>query len=452
VRLFRSASAYIFFAALVYAPWAYGGTTVESIEVINILLAVALFFWVVDLALGRRAPACPPLLFFLIVGIVALGGWMVCNAAAIYDSSFETFTRLERPAPRLAGSLDYAISAAWMIRATLLLGVTLFVVDLAQDRVWLLRLWWTIGLVAGSVALLGLLQKATGAGMIFWRPGAPGGQTTFFAAYYYHGNAGAYLNLVLPLTTGLAVRSFITPANAGIRALWSSIFVLTLVAIFANTSRMAQAIGIVLLIAIGFRFKRRLMDRFSRVEKNIALGGAAAIVLALWAVAQATHLEQPIQRWQHLGENFTADARWLSARIVLRQALPEVGLCGFGPGTFRAVFPSFNLSSNAPAEGTWRFLHNDYLQTIMEWGWAGAGLWAVVFFGGIIVGWRRFRSADARAWSPRRRLLLPLAVIALAGVAVHALVDFPLQIASIQLYAATYLGICWASALWKSAA
>ena len=84
----------------------------------------------------------------------------------------------------------------------------------------------------------------------------------------------------------------------------------------------------------------------------------------------------------------------------------------------------------------------------MEWGWFGSALWALLFFGGIAVAVRNLRAASARKWTPRRRFILPLIFIALTGVAVHALVDFPLQIMSIQLYIATYLGICWGSTRW----
>jgi O-antigen ligase len=93
-------------------------------------------------------------------------------------------------------------------------------------------------------------------------------------------------------------------------------------------------------------------------------------------------------------------------------------------------------------------LHQDYLQTILEWGWLGSSLWALLFFGGLVVGIRGYKRHATRNWMPRRRVMQPLAIVALAGVAMHALVDFPFQIESIQLYVATYLGVCWGSSFW----
>jgi hypothetical protein len=84
----------------------------------------------------------------------------------------------------------------------------------------------------------------------------------------------------------------------------------------------------------------------------------------------------------------------------------------------------------------------------MEWGWLGTTLWALLFFGGIAVGIRSYKQY-APDWPPRRRLLQPFVIIALMGVALHAMADFPLQIASIQLYVATYLGLCWGSISWN---
>jgi hypothetical protein len=302
--------------------------------------------------------------------------------------------------------------------------------------------------VGGSTAFLGLLQKATGAHMIFWQTAPPWGAKTFFATYYYHGNAGAFLNLVWPLTAGLVIRSFTARCHPATRAIWLSVLVLTIAAVLANTSRMAQLIALLLLIAICLRFGPALLRKLWHMERGIALAGTIAILLTLIALAQATHLEQPLSRWQSLGERIPNDARWQASRVAVG-ALSDIGFFGFGPATFRVVFPSYNGVAVQRVPGTWRFLHEDYLQTAMEWGWLGSALWALLFFGGIVIGIRSYKKYAARDWIPRRRLLQPFVIIALMGVALHAMVDFPLQIASIQLYVATYLGLCWGSSSWN---
>jgi O-Antigen ligase len=445
----RDAARWLFLAALIYAPWAYGGTTPTSIQIINWLLLAALVLWSIELVIGRRRPRLPRPLLFVILALIGVGGWMVINSGSIYDSDFRAFVPVRNFAPRFAGSVDYAISAAWMLRGVLLLCALLFVVDLSRSDKWLLRLWYTIGLVAGSIAFIGLLQKATGARMIFWQAAPVWWATTFFATYYYHGNAGAYLNLVWPLTAGLALRAFTTSIHPAARALWMSMFIVILAAVVANTSRTAQLIAVLSLMVLCVQLRPMVVRGLSRIGRNIAVAGSIAILLTLFALGQATHLEQPLKRWQSVTQRILNDPRW-RASAVATDALDDAGFLGFGPGAFRVVFPSYNNLANKPVPGTWRFLHEDYLQTVLEWGWLGAGLWALLFFGGITVGIRSFRKY-ARDWVPRRRLLQPLVIVALGGVALHALVDFPLQIASIQLYVATYLGLCWGSSVWQEA-
>lgn len=87
-HIFRSASRWIFFAALVYAPWAYGATTSESIQITNWVLLAALVLWAIELLVSRRTPRFPRPLFFLTAALIWAGGWMVFNAKSIYDSDF----------------------------------------------------------------------------------------------------------------------------------------------------------------------------------------------------------------------------------------------------------------------------------------------------------------------------------------------------------------------------
>jgi len=449
-HILRATSRWIFFAALLYAPCAYGATTSASIRVSDWILLAELVLWTIELLVSGRRPRFRKLLLFLTGALVCVGGWMVFNAKSLYDSDFLVFVPLRNFAPPLTGSVDYAISAAWMIRGTLLLGTVLFIADVSQSNRWLLRLWYVIGLVGGSVAFLGLLQKATSAQMIFWQP-PPAREdlrvSTFFATYYYHGNAGAFLNLVWPLSAGLVIWAFSSRRRSGMRAISIIILIVTIAGVLANTSRMAQIVALLVMVAICVQFGPALVRNLSGTQKSVAIAGVLAILLAMIAVAQATHLEQPLNRWKAQSQRIGGDARWQVFRVAMG-ALPDAGLWGFGPGTFRVVFPTYNLGSANEAPGSWRFLHQDYLQTLIEWGWLGSILWGLFFVGGITGGIYSYNKWARRGWTPRRRVMQPLVIIALIGVALHALLDFPLQIESIQLYVATYLGLCWGSTMW----
>jgi O-antigen ligase len=304
-------------------------------------------------------------------------------------------------------------------------------------------------LAGGSIALLGLLQKATGAEMIFWRSVPEWERVPFFATYYYHANAGAYLNLIVPPALGLAARSLMRPRVPIAKAVSLILALLTIAAVAANTSRMAELIGLILIVSLLVSFIRSALRRYGKIDYKNLLLGSGVVVFTLFAIARVSHLDQPLKRWNELSAQLPADARWLASRAALR-ALGDASWFGFGPGTFRVIFPYYTSGLGRGIEGTWRFLHEDYLQTVLEWGRLGSVLWGLLFFGGIFVAIKNLRTPGrALEWLPRHRRLLPMIVLALLGIALHALVDFPLQIASLQFYVAVYLGICWGSSRWE---
>ena len=450
----REAAGWLLVAALFYSPWVYGGTGATAIQNLDWILGAMFCLWLINRLFGAGSHRkFSSWILLTTSALLLLIGWgMALNAHAISDADYSIFLRLTSPFPHAPGSVDYALSVAMMRRVTALLACIWVVADLVQDERWLLRIWWAIGLAGGSIAFLGLLQKATGAHMIFWETLERGElpAATFFATYYYHGNAGAFLNLSLPAVLGLAWRYTTRPSYPGARALWLTLFVIMLVAVASDTSRMGQLVAVLMLLALACFSAGRIFRRVRHLEWKTALLGLLAVSIALWAVVQTSHIDRSLGRWERLQSTVTNDARWLVDQVAIG-ALPEAGALGFGPGTFSVVFPYFQEGAPKGAQGSWLFLHNDYLQTLLEWGWGGGLLWGVVFFGGMLIAlcnlMKRQRMA---AWRPRQRLLLALAFVALAGVALHAAVDFPLQISSIQLYAATWLGVCWGAGRWPA--
>src|SRR5262249_8389444 len=161
---------------------------------------------------------------------------------------------------------------------------------------------------------------------------------------------GAFLNLVWPLSSGLVIRSFSSKSRPGMRALWTIVFIVTIAGVLANTSRMAHVVALVMLAGIGLHFGPKLLRKLPGTQQSLSIAATLAIVLTLIALAQATHLEQPLSRWQSVGQRIPSDARWQASRVALG-VLPHAGFLGSGPGTFRVVFPGYNIESGHPVPG-----------------------------------------------------------------------------------------------------
>jgi O-antigen ligase len=231
-----------------------------------------------------------------------------------------------------------------------------------------------------------------------------------------------------------------------VRAVCLAALVLAVVAISSNTSRMAQLVAGGLILVMAGALVRPALGFVTRAEKGTLIVGSLVLAATILAIASAAQLDRPLKRWNQFSGQVAESSRWTADQVAF-SGLGDAGLLGFGPGTFRVLFPHYQQMSGNQPGGTWRFLHNDYLQTILEWGWFGTATIGALFFGGIGVGARNY--FKARGWSNRQRILLPCILLALASVAVHALVDFPLQILSIQLLVAAYLGVCWGSKGWE---
>lgn len=438
-------------ALLVFAPWAFGSTRLWAIDWLNAGLAMTLAVRLAGVAFGGpgRLRGLPGILLLVVGGILALGWWMTLNARAVYDPDFSIFAPLPAVVTFAPGAVDSALALAAMVRLSLMLGALVVACEMAAEPHWRVRLWATIALTGASIAALGVVQRAAAAPTIFWEdPSVRGSDAytkSFFATFYYHANAGAFLNLCLPAAGAALLRAFSRRTPPLLLALWVASGVMFVLASVINTSRAGQIIAAGLTMGLILWPARGLLAFTWMRQRRPLTWGVGSVGLVLLIVFLAVGLQVQFGRWQdtvrQLGAGDLLGTRLLAQSAALR-AVPDAGVFGFGPGCFQAIFPYYTDFLGDRIDGIWRYLHADYVQTLLEWGVLGTALWSVIFFGGFARGVKHYRSPEAGGDS-QHDLLLPAVLLALAGVAVHALVDFPLQIASIQLYVVVYLGLCW---------
>jgi O-antigen ligase len=117
---------------------------------------------------------------------------------------------------------------------------------------------------------------------------------------------------------------------------------------------------------------------------------------------------------------------------------------GMGPGSFYPLFPYYTNEIEGIIMGVWAYAHNDYLQTLVEWGWLGTGFLAACIGGGYLVILREILYYRQHH-SKRRFIYFRGYLLAMTTLLMHAVIEFPFQIESLAVVFSVMLGVAWAA-------
>ncbi len=430
---------------ILYAPWAYGSIPTPWCEGLIFGSYLVLTLWITTLILRRRINYLNRYSLFFVLLILAQGLWMTFNARFNYDNDFTQFIPLNPFFASLCGSIDQETSQSNIIQLGAFLGIALMVCDISQNPFWRNRIVITICLSGLSIICLGLIQHLMDFLLLY-----PKRNNVWpFATYYYHGNAGAYMNLVLPFIIGRLILSFREPEHHIQHSLWICIGAIAIAGPFINASKGATPITILILFFWGIWQIKRQLFHLSQAKSILTLLSLALILfLSFTFLIYVIGPQIAIDRWTSAlsSSGQFARGRLITAEVCLKM-VPRSGAWGFGPDTFHIAFPYFTNEYGNKIAGFWRYAHMDYLETLVEWGLIGSMTWGMLFFGGIVRVIRNyFKLYDH--YSSKDRILIFSLMLALIGIGIHMAYDFPLQIPSLQFYTLLMLGMAYGSGRW----
>lgn len=440
LRIINEGARWLLLVNIVIASWLWGGTRPWTKEVIGWLLLVDLVIFLAALISRRKFPSVSAWAFWPGAILLILGWGLALNS---YPGNAGIRILLDHFPGKIVFLPSYgdaSSSASEMLFITGLIGSFWISCDMVSNRLWMLRLWNTIALVGVSIVVLGLLQRLTKAPSIFWNFHEQAGGF-FFAVFRYHANAGAFMNLVFPLIAALAVSASMRRGERVPRVFWILSAIITVAAAFVNVSRAAQVIMVLLILTWLIWLSLFLRGMGQSYGNKLPLSAVLSLVLLIPVMVASLGFQKSLARWKRspsFGDisAFQGD-RFLTYRSIVKHIIPRSGFFGSGPGSFESVFAAVVTMDDIPVKGRWDVAHNDHLQSLVEWGWIGYACWLVLFAG-------VFRSGIMLALqgnSLSLKLLGASGIVSLMGILMHSMVDFPLQIPSLQLITACIAGM-----------
>jgi O-antigen ligase len=405
--LVNSVLFYGVFGLLLFGPLAFGAVESWSISIMQVGVSLLFALWACRQVIAgeleiRGNPLFPPMLVF--GGLIL---WQLASGRTAYRA--ETF------------------SAALLYCAYVLL--CFLVVQCLRRTSQVKALAWGFSGYGLTVAMFALMQGIASNGKLYWLRNAESGGW-IYGPYVNHNHYAGLMEMLTPIPLVIAVAGGVRGSRKMLVALAAAIMAST---IFLSGSRggMAAFATQITLLAVF------LITRRKNWKATLALASFLAIALGLLVWLGGSDLMERLGSI-HNGtrEELSGGTRLTIDRDALKMFVQKPVL-GWGLGVFSDVYPQFSSLSTNFRVG---MAHNDYLQSLVEMG--ALGFTTLLWFLGTL-----FRSVlkKLKRQPPDTNAAISLAaMLGVAGILVHSLVDFNLQIPA---NAALYYVLCVVAAM-----
>lgn len=197
-------------------------------------------------------------------------------------------------------------------------------------------------------------------------------------------------------------------------------------AIFATQSR--SGVAILLLLALA----APAYIYFNINPKKLSIGSAVFYGIIIFVFAKSHVVLSALNRFDKVNDDGRYNI-WPDVLFSIKHYFPV----GAGAGTFTEAFQPFESLNNLSPYYVPR-AHNDYLELALE-----AGIFGAVVLGAVFV------LAASRTWrvvgtDPTQGRLVKTVLLAVLALALHSIVDYPVQTVALGSALGMFLGILWA--------
>lgn len=443
-------------ALLFWAPAPLGSNRPWAWSLLAVLAGALLGLWAVGVALAppRRWRAVWPV---AVAGLLTVPVWAWAGLQALPAGEAAGWLGLAGgPLPLwgVVGSgaaplvgLDAAAGGEALMRLVAYGAVFFLAWGLGQDGAQARRVLWAVLAATTACSFYGLLDHFAGWETILGSPKAHylGDVTGTFVnrnSFATYANLGVVVALVLLAEPFLGVRAGDDLRRVVVHAIerllgWRSLLVLALI-VLVTASLQSHSRGGLLSLAVAAVVVLLLLFLVARPRARVALPVLLVVGLGAWGVVQVSGVTTLERLYQADGNaDVDAGSRMTFWQVSL-ELVRERPLVGHGHGSFEAALAQrrderFGL----PVDKA----HNTYIEHLVE---LGVPATTALYLGPVVLFLYALRGVFAR----RREQVMALAAVgATVLVALHALVDFSLQIPAVACTYAALLGVGVAQAM-----